>query len=152
MLKIYFTRRVWHVLVTEGYKMKDGYRKVYVYSHLGWFLLQSGRITCTSHLSCSFNPQFPTGNWTIGFNRTLYPRHHNNGRHSPNKSPMKTRFETFLKLHFSWLLPLLAFVFTCLIIFSEWLPLSHRLLWFWLIESYVKGQSTGFRVRRRNLP
>ena len=27
--------------------------------------------------------------------------------------------------------PLLAFVVICLVIISEWPPLSHRLLWFW---------------------
>ena len=37
------------------------------------------------------------------------------------------------KQGYQW--PLLAFLVVCLIIISEWSPLSHRLLWFWWIES-----------------
>ena len=39
--------------------------------------------------------------------------------------------------------PLLALFGICLLIISEWPPLSHRLLWFWWIESQVTGQLTG---------
>ena len=38
---------------------------------------------------------------------------------------------------------LVASVVICLVIISEWLPLSHRLLWFWWIASEVRGQLTG---------
>ena len=55
---------------------------------------------------------------------------------------MKTRFETFLKLHFSWLLPLLASVGTCLIIFSEWLVVLVN-------RELSKGSVNWPRVRRR---
>ena len=41
------------------------------------------------------------------------------------------------QIHFVQYIPnksSLAFVVTCLVIISEWPPLSHRFLWFWCIE------------------
>ena len=41
------------------------------------------------------------------------------------------------------LFTLLAFMVICLVIISEWPPLSHRLLLFWWIECQAMGQLTG---------